>query len=247
MAHILIVEDDPHIARALKLNLEAEGYDASISADGQTALALLGESSTTIDLVILDLMLPGLSGYAVCESLRNRQCEIPIVILSARTLTEDRVRGFDSGADVYLHKPFDLEELLSVVRNLLNRRSRGRIDAEQKTTGKGATYAFGDASVNFDTYEVTVHGKLVRLTTLEIKLLRYFIEHEGMVVSRSELLEEVWGLAHTPTTRTVDNFILNLRKTFEQDPANPRHFLSIRGTGYRFVARPQTDPPTGDG
>jgi two-component system OmpR family response regulator len=244
-AHILIVEDDAHIARGLKLNLEAEGYRATIAADGATGVELAIDPRQTVDLILLDLMLPGMSGYAVCETLRNRGYEQPVVILSARTLTEDRVRGFNSGADVYLQKPFDLEELLSVVRNQLQRR-RGRSDSESNRAGGKETetsvpdvYQFGEATVNFDTYEVRVAEREVRLTSLEMKLLRYFVEHAGSVVSRAELLEEVWGLNRIPTTRTVDNFLLNLRKVFERDPANPRHFLSVRGAGYRFVAAPE--------
>jgi two-component system alkaline phosphatase synthesis response regulator PhoP len=243
-AHILIVEDDAHIARGLKLNLEAEGYRATIAGDGATGVELAIDPRQPVDLVLLDLMLPGMSGYAVCETLRNRGWEQPVVILSARTLTEDRVRGFNSGADVYLQKPFDLEELLSVVRNQLQRR-RGRGDSEgnrasvkETESGVPDVFQFGEATVNFDTYEVRVAGREVRLTTLEMKLLRYFVEHAGSVVSRAELLEEVWGLNRIPTTRTVDNFLLNLRKAFERDPANPRHFLSVRGAGYRFVAAP---------
>jgi len=238
MQHILIVEDDPHIANGIQFNLEAEGYFATTIGEGPAALEFFKEHSHDIDLIILDLMLPGMSGYAVCQEVRQMDVDMPILILSARTLTEDRVRGFNVGADVYLQKPFDLEELLSIVRNLLARRSRLRSEGESKVGGRGEgdIYRFGQAEVNFDTHQVTVAGKNVRLTTLELKLLRYFIEHEGSVVTRGELLEQVWGLPHTITTRTVDNFIVNLRKYFEVDPARPRHFLSVRGAGYRFVA-----------
>jgi two-component system OmpR family response regulator len=238
MNHILIVEDDPHIANGIQFNLEAEGYFATTVSEGPAALEFFKEHPQAIDLIILDLMLPGMSGYAVCEAVRQMDVDMPILMLSARTLTEDRVRGFDVGADVYLQKPFDLEELLSIVRNLLARRARVRVDSESKPEGRanGDVYRFGQAEVNFDTYQVAVGGKNVRLTTLELKLLRYFIEHEGSVVTRGELLEQVWGLPHTITTRTVDNFIVNLRKYFEVDPARPRHFLSVRGAGYRFVA-----------
>lgn len=239
MQHILIVEDDPHIANGIQFNLEAEGYFVTVLGEGPAAVAFFKEHRQAVDLMILDLMLPGMSGYAVCEEIRQLDADLPILILSARTLTEDRVRGFNVGADVYLQKPFDLEELLSIVRNLLGRRARTRAEPEGRTGGRdgGEVYRFGQAEVNFDTYQVIVRGESVRLTTLELKLLRYFIEHEGSVVTRGELLEEVWGLPHTITTRTVDNFIVNLRKYFEADPARPRHFLSVRGAGYRFVAR----------
>jgi two-component system OmpR family response regulator len=239
MHHILVVEDDPHIANGIQFNLEAEGYFVTVLSEGPAAVDFFKEHPQTVDLIVLDLMLPGMSGYAVCEEIRQLDADLPVLILSARTLTEDRVRGFDVGADVYLQKPFDLEELLSIVRNLLIRRSRSRGDPEGRSGGRNGDeiYRFGRAEVNFDTYQVTVGGENVRLTTLELKLLRYFIEREGSVVTRAELLENVWGLPHTITTRTVDNFIVNLRKYFEVDPASPRHFLSVRGAGYRFVAR----------
>src|SRR5262245_32852063 len=250
MQHILVVEDESHLAIGIKYNLEAEGYLVTAVSDGPSALKFFDENPDAVDAVILDLMLPGMSGYAVCESLRQQGSNIPILMLSARTLTEDRVRGFDVGTDVYLQKPFELDELLSVVRNLLSRRRRvvGQSVAvaaprERAENSNGATYSFaaGRVVVNFDTYQVQVDGHSVRLTALEIKLLRYFIEHQGSVVTRNELLENVWGMSHSPTTRTVDNFIVNLRKYFEEDPSQPRHFLSVRGTGYRFVAESEHD------
>jgi two-component system, OmpR family, alkaline phosphatase synthesis response regulator PhoP len=234
MKHVLIVEDEVHLAIGIKYNLEAEGYEATTVGDGHEALKLLEDNPEGFDLVILDLMLPGMSGYSVCEAIRKRGLDLPVLMLSARTLVEDRVRGYDVGADQYLQKPFELEELLSITRNLLGRRSRTWNDSARTVDG---VYEFGRARVNFDTFEVTVDGKPVRLTTTEIKLLRYFAENEGLVVTRSALLENVWGMTHIPTTRTVDNFILNLRKYFEEDPARPKHFLSVRGAGYRFVAR----------
>jgi two-component system OmpR family response regulator len=238
MQHILIVEDDPHIANGIRFNLEAEGYYVTTVAEGPQALALLNQQPSGIDLIVLDLMLPGMSGYAVCEEVRRQDVDVPILMLSARTLTEDRVRGFDVGADVYLQKPFDLEELLSIVRSLLSRRKRKHGPDEVKSANgfDGRIYRFGRALVNFDTFEVSVAGDPLRLSALEMKLLRYFVDHEGSVVSRGELLTQVWGVPHSITTRTVDNFIVNLRKYFEIDPSQPRHFLSIRGAGYRFVA-----------
>ncbi|MFM8890309.1 MAG: response regulator transcription factor, partial [Planctomycetia bacterium] len=194
------------------------------------------------------LMLPGMSGYAVCEAIRTRNGDIPVVMLTARTLVEDRIRGFDAGTDVYLQKPFDLDELLSIIRNLLARRSRGGrarpaaadrpAAAEQEPAVTAGVYRFGNAEVNFDTWEARSGDKPVRLTNLEMKLLRYLIEHEGTVSSRSDLLKRVWGMARAPATRTVDTFMLNLRKAFEADPSRPVHFLSVRGAGYRFVVQP---------
>jgi two-component system, OmpR family, alkaline phosphatase synthesis response regulator PhoP len=234
MKHVLIVEDEVHLAIGIKYNLEAEGYEVTTVGDGQSALKLIEENPEGYDLIILDLMLPGMSGYSVCEAIRKQQLEVPVLMLSARTLVEDRVRGYDVGADQYLQKPFELEELLSITRSLINRRSRIWGDAERTID---TVYEFGRAKINFDTYEVSVADKPVRLTTTEIKLLHYFVENEGSVVTRSALLENVWGMTHSPTTRTVDNFIMNLRKYFEEDPARPKHFLSVRGAGYRFVAR----------
>ena len=182
-----------------------------------------------------------MSGYAVCEALRSGGSDVPVVMLTARTLVEDRIRGFDAGTDVYLQKPFDLEELISIVRNLLARRGRGpRPNAAPETDAPARTNVcrFGTVEVNFDTWEARAKDQPVRLTNLEMKLLRYLVEHEGVVVSREELLTNVWGLTRAPATRTIDTFMLNLRKYFEADPSKPVHFLSVRGTGYRFVASP---------
>jgi two-component system OmpR family response regulator len=234
MKHILVVEDEQHLAFGIKYNLEAEGYEVTTAGDGPAALRLFEEAPQGVDLVILDLMLPGMSGYAVCEALREKGNDVPVLMLSARTLVEDRIRGYDVGADQYLQKPFELEELLSMTRNLLSRRARS--GGSPGRSEIAAVFEFGRAHVNFDTFEVSVAGEPVRLTHTEMKLLRYFVENEGSVVTRNELLEHVWGMSHMPTTRTVDNFIVNLRKYFELDPANPKHFLSVRGAGYRFVA-----------
>jgi two-component system alkaline phosphatase synthesis response regulator PhoP len=230
MPHILVVEDEEHLAIGIKFNLEQEGFEVSVAGDGQTALARLADSGPSIDLIVLDIMLPGMSGYAVCESIRSAGNTLPIVMLTARTLVEDRIRGFDAGADVYLQKPFDLDELISVVRSLLSRRGR-----HQPASNGHAVYRFGSNEVNFDSWEAKHGDTAVRLTNLEMKLLKYLVEHEGSVVSRTELLERVWGMAHAPATRTIDTFIFNLRKSFEEDPSNPVHFLSVRGQGYRFV------------
>ncbi|MHB1038524.1 MAG: response regulator transcription factor [Pirellulales bacterium] len=237
MSHILVVEDEEHLARGIKYNFEAEGYRVTIAGDGPSALRVIGEDSEGVDMVILDLMLPGMSGYAVCEAIRGAGNEVPILILTARTLIEDRIRGFDVGADQYLEKPFDLEELLSRTRNLLLRRTKNAAAPGAKTVGDA--YKFGSAEIHFDTFKVTVRGQPLRLTHMEMKLLRYFAENEGFVISRSQLLDHVWGLSSSPTTRTVDNFIVRLRKYFEDNPAQPRHFLSVRGAGYRFVAQPE--------
>jgi len=240
MARILVVEDETHLAFGIKYNLEAEGYEVEVVGEGPAALKLVQENPGAVDLIILDLMLPGMSGYAVCQALRESGHELPVLILSARTLAEDRSRGFDAGADQYLMKPFDLDELLSRVRNLLARGSRVRPAPEGEGLA-GSEYRFDRVVVNFDTFEVGVEGEALQLTALEMRLLRYFVENEGRVVSREELLEKVWGYAGAPSTRTVDNFVSRLRKYFERDPATPRHFLSVRGAGYRFVSGGATE------
>jgi two-component system OmpR family response regulator len=233
--HILVVEDEQHLAFGIKYNFEAEGYQVTAVGDGRTALRLFEERPQEFDLVILDLMLPGMSGYAVCEALREAGNDVPVLMLSARTLSEDRIRGFDAGTDQYMEKPFELDELLNRVHHMLNRRAKQPAGERSELAD---VYEFGDAAVNFATFEVASAGKPLRLTDLEMKLLRYFVEHEGKVVERAELLENVWGHSSSQTTRTVDNLVLRLRKYFEADPAAPRHFLSLRGAGYRFVARP---------
>lgn len=237
--HILVVEDEEHLAVGIKFNLEAEGYRVTTVGDGVTAMKLL-EHDSDIDLLVLDLMLPGMSGYTVCDSLRQRKQDLPVLILSARTLAEDRTRGFESGADQYLTKPFDLDELLSRVKNLLIMHDR-RVGRRSEFLAPPRTYSFANATINFDTYDCVVDGKSVKLTQLEMKLLQYFVENEGRVISRNELLEQVWDMPGTITTRAVDQFIRRLRKTFEPDPAQPRYFLTIRDAGYRFVAAGTAD------
>ena len=236
--HILVVEDETHLATGIKYNLVAEGYRVTTVGDGPAALRLLRENPETVDLVILDLMLPGMSGYAVCEAFRAFDMDTPVLILTARTLTEDRTRGFDVGANQYLTKPFDLDEFISRVKNLLTFHSRSERQ-RRKLSGGAATFEFADAKINFETFEVTVRDEPIRLTQLEMTLLRYFIENENRVIPRRELLENVWGMPGTLNTRAPDQFIRRLRKTFEPDPAEPRHFLTIRDAGYRFIANPE--------
>ncbi|MEX2093876.1 MAG: response regulator transcription factor [Pirellulales bacterium] len=233
MTHILVVEDEQHLAVGIKFNLEAEGYRVSAVGDGPAALELIERDG--VDLVILDLMLPGMSGYAVCEQLRASGRTLPVLMLTARTLAEDRKRGFDVGADQYMMKPFDLDELISRVKNLLARHGAGNTAAAARSTATTAVRRFGRAAINFDTFEVTVAGKPVKLTQLEMKLLRYFLDRDGRVIPRDELLENVWDMPGHLYTRAPDQFIRRLRKAFEVDPSQPRHFLTIRDAGYRFV------------
>jgi two-component system alkaline phosphatase synthesis response regulator PhoP len=235
--HILIVEDEQHLGVGIKYNLEAEGYRVTLVNDGPTALKIL-QGDHCIDLMILDLMLPGMSGYAVCETLRDAGYDMPILILSARSLSEDRTRGFDVGANQYLTKPFDLDELLSRVKNLLRLSPRGRSTPPREPRENMNELKFGDAYVNFQTFEARVGDEPVRLTQKELQLLRYFADNESRVISRHELLAEVWDMPGDVQTRSVDQFVSRLRKAFEKDPSNPKHFLTFRDAGYRFVSEP---------
>lgn len=240
---ILLVEDEEAMALGLKFNFEQEGYTVDLANDGPTGLKLFHDANPPVDLVILDLMLPGMSGYEVCREIRTTDKLVPIVVLSARTLSEDKMHAFDCGTDQYMTKPFALPELLNRVRNLMERyrtiqkASRGEV----KESPAATEYRFGDCTVNFQTFEVIANAKTHNLTTQEMQLLRYFIEHEGQVLSRHEILERVWDPSADVTTRTIDNFVLRLRKMIEPDPSRPQYILSVRGTGYRFVSGNKLD------
>jgi two-component system OmpR family response regulator len=227
---ILVVEDEQHLAEGIRFNLEEEGYEVTTAADGPAALALLTEDLDQFDLVVLDLMLPEMSGYAVCSAVREAGSDVPVLILSARSLAEDRTRGFEVGADQYLTKPFDLDEFLSRVRNLLTMHSR-----RVKGVEPPAVLLFGEAEVDFGSCEASVAGEPVHLTSLELRLLSYFAGHPDRVISREELLRSVWEVPAHLGTRTPDQFVHRLRKIFEPDPSHPRFFLTIRDAGYRFV------------
>ncbi len=237
--HILVVEDEKHLGVGIKYNLEAENYRVTLVEDGPTALRLLQSSGDSIDLIILDLMLPGMSGYAVCETIRDAGMTVPVLMLSARTLAEDRTRGFDVGANQYMSKPFDLDELLSRVNNLLQQSGRRSAGSPKRSATQVTEASFGNVHVNFETHQASVDGKPVRMTPKELKLLKYFIEHEGRVISRNELLAEVWDLSGNLQTRAVDQFIARLRKIIEPDSAVPVYLLTIRDAGYRFVRQPE--------
>lgn len=233
---ILIVEDEQHLSIGLRFNFEAEGYEVVVVDDGPSALEHFRRDPESFSLVILDLMLPGMSGYETCLQLRQINKEVPILALSARTLSEDKTRAFDVGVDQYMTKPFDLAELLSRVRNLLQRHSTVPKEPTDEAPG---TYEFGNVHVDFRRHQLTVGGQNKKLTALQFKLLQLFIANEGYVLERSAILKKVWGFDHPPTTRTVDMAVMGLRKIIEEDPANPRYLLSIRGVGYRFVRNPE--------
>jgi two-component system OmpR family response regulator len=231
-ATVLVVEDEAHLAAALKLNFELDGYRVVVARSLREAGAHLVQS-TPIDLILLDVMLPDGDGYSFCRQLRDSGQYMPVIMLTARSAAEDRILGLDSGADDYMPKPFDLPELLARVRSALRRSGWRQADASGDASQ--ATLRFGEAVIHFDTHEATAFGKPVRLTQLELDLIRYFAQHPGRVLSREELLERVWKLRNAPNTRSVDNFIVRLRKYFEREPDKPVHFVSHRGSGYRFV------------
>lgn len=231
-ANVLVVEDEAHLAAGLKLNLEMDGYRVVVARSIREAGAQLLQAAP-IDLVLLDVMLPDGDGYSFCRQLRETGHYMPVIMLTARSAAEDRVRGLDSGADDYMPKPFELPELLARVRSALRRSGWQQADSPaEKPIG---TLRFGEAVIDFDTHQATAFGKPLRLTQLELDLVRYFSQHPGRVLSREELLERVWKLRNAPNTRSVDNFIARLRKLFEREPDKPVHFVSHRGAGYRFV------------
>jgi DNA-binding response OmpR family regulator len=231
-ARILVVEDDPHIAEGLRFNLEAEGYTVLIASDGRSASLRLTDSDQRFDLVILDLMLPEMSGFEVARRARASGNYVAILMLTAKDDSADVVRGIEEGADDYLTKPFELEELLVRVKGLLRRRRWDGASGEESTR----EFQFGEVTVRFDRFEVETPRGVIDLTTREMGLLRALIARHGEAVTRGELLEEVWGLRPDTQTRVIDSFIVRLRRYIETDPSRPRHIVSVRGHGYRFVS-----------
>ncbi len=238
---ILIVEDETALALGLKFNFEQEGYDAVVAGDGPAALAAFQNASPRFHLVLLDLMLPGMSGYDICREIRKLDKDVPVLVLSARTLSEDRTVAFDAGCDQYMSKPFALPELLSRVRNLIERHPIDATAPPQTTPRDDLpdVHEFSGVKIDFARFQLTAKGQSHDLTTMEVQLLRYFLANEGKVLSRGQILDDVWGSDSNVTTRTIDNFVLRLRKFIEPNPAAPRHILSVRGTGYRFLAQPE--------
>jgi two-component system, OmpR family, alkaline phosphatase synthesis response regulator PhoP len=223
---ILLVEDEENILDVVKLNLELEGYTVVTAENGKDAVRLFKEQH--FDLLILDIMLPEMNGFEICEQVRLTNSEVPIIFLTAKDAPGDRIAGLKKGADDYLTKPFTLEELLLRVQNLLKRKHK-------QISDESDMYYFGKNEVNFYTFEAKGnHGKFV-LTKKEAMLLKLLVERKNEVVSRNQILQFVWGYDVFPSTRTIDNFILSFRKYFEEEPATPKYFLSIRGIGYKFV------------
>jgi len=241
MSAILIVEDEKHLAEGLQFNLEAEGYEVAIVGDGETALSLLLDQGRNYDVIVLDVMLAGKDGFAVAAELRAAGNFVPVLMLTARGRAEDVLRGFESGADDYLPKPFELSVLLARIHALLRRREwfhRDRSEAEESsvTTNKSEQFTFGSKTIDFDNLELRTARQTIRLTLMETELLRYLVKHDGTAVSRKAILEDVWGLHEDTDTRAIDNFIVRLRRYIEDEPSTPRHLLTVRGVGYRFVS-----------
>jgi DNA-binding response OmpR family regulator len=240
MSHILIVEDEQHIADGLCFNLEAEGHNASVARDGETALNWILNEQRVFDLVVLDVMLPGKDGFVVASELRRGGQFVPILMLTARGRAEDVLRGFESGADDYLPKPFELAILIARLNGLLRRRRWNEEVPAADTNGTRPpdTFAFAGRTLDFSAMTVLAGGKSYRLTLMECELLRYLVKNADQPVSRRAILENVWGLDESTDTRAIDNFIVRLRRYIEDRPASPRFLQTIRGVGYKFVPDP---------
>ncbi len=236
MSRILIVEDETHLAQGLLFNLEAEGHEAAVVETGEAALQSLAGSA--YDLIVLDVMLPGISGFEVAADLRRRGQYVPILMLTARSRAEDVLEGLEAGADDYLPKPFELTILLARIRSLLRRSqwSRTAPPAAEEAAAASAPDVFhvNGRTVDLANLEIRTGGNTLRLTLMEADLLRYFFRNRGQVISRKQILDEVWGLREDTDTRAIDNFIVRLRRYLEEDPSHPQRLLTVRGVGYRF-------------
>ena len=241
MSRVLVVEDEHHLAEGLRFNLEAEGYQVQVAETGEGALAMLSADAPGFDVVVLDVMLPGIDGFTVIAEMRQGGQFTPTLMLTARSHPDDVLRGFAAGADDYLTKPFELPILIARIRSLLRRTGWLRAKAKEikPEPEEADRYEFGDKSVEFDLLELHVRGAAFPLTLMEANLLRYLIQHEGKPVSRKSMLEDVWGLHEDTDTRAIDNFIVRLRRYIEDDPTKPCHLLTVRGVGYKFVAAPK--------
>jgi two-component system alkaline phosphatase synthesis response regulator PhoP len=225
---LLLVEDEANLAEVIADNLALEGYDVEVAPDGERGLASVRVRPPA--LIVLDVMLPGIDGFEVCARLRAEGNEVPVLFLTARTDSDDRVRGLEAGGDDYLGKPFDLRELILRVRAILKRSQWAR-----EPSSAGDELVLGDARVDFKRFTASMGEREVRLSTKETLILRLLAERAGQVVSRTEILDRVWGYDAFPTTRTIDNFVVRLRRILEPDPAQPRYLHTIRGTGYRLT------------
>lgn len=239
MSRVLVVDDEQHLAEGVRFNLQADGHEVVVAETGERALALLLEKGSPFDIVVLDVMLPGKDGFTVASELRAAGQYIPILMLTARDRPEDVLRGFESGADDYLPKPFELGILLARVSGLLRRRRWNEQDTPASDS-TGDTYSFAGRTLDFANMEIRARGENHRLTQMECEFLRYLIAHPGQVISRRRLLEDVWGLDEGTDTRAIDNFVVRLRKYLEDRPSAPQFLLTVRGVGYKF--RPDSTP-----
>jgi len=240
MSRVLVVEDEQHLADGLRFNLEAEGYHVQVRETGESALEALKADPSAFDVVVLDVMLPGKDGFSVMSEMRGAGQFVPTLMLTARGHPNDVLKGFAAGADDYLTKPFDLAILIARIRGLLRRREWLKAAAPSPPQD---VFKFGDKSVDFDRLELHVRDQIFPLTLMEANVLRYLIRQEGKPASRKKMLEEVWNLHEDTDTRAIDNFIVRLRRYIEDDPAHPRHVLTVRGVGYRFLATPDKAKP----
>jgi len=256
MSRVLVVEDEAHLAEGLRFNLQAEGHAVEVAGDGETALERLIEKRERFDAVVLDVMLPGKSGFDVAALLREKKNYVPILMLTARGRPEDVLQGFAAGADDYLPKPFELAILIARLESLL-RRSVWMKDSGAASAGMGHeldrtrqaplstqeaggdTFSFGEKTIDFGELELRTLGNTIHLTVMEAEFLRYLVGSRGRVVSRKAILEDVWGLHEDTDTRAIDNFVVRLRRYIEEDPSSPKHLQTVRGVGYRFVAEPE--------
>jgi DNA-binding response OmpR family regulator len=251
VSHLLVVEDEAHLADGLRFNLEAEGHSVDVVGDGESAIESLLRSGKKFDAVVLDVMLPGTNGFEVATQLRKAKNYVPVLMLTARGRPEDVLQGFAAGADDYLPKPFELPIFLARLQGLLRRsewlRGGNGVTEEARSPENGTrnvaeapppqqqVFSFDGKTINFETLELQTGASTIQLTLMEAKLLRHLVQSQGRTVTRKSILEDVWGLREDTDTRAIDNFIVRLRRYIEEDPSKPRHLLTVRGVGYRFV------------
>ncbi|MGA2391566.1 MAG: response regulator transcription factor [Candidatus Sulfotelmatobacter sp.] len=262
MSRVLVVEDEAHLAQGLQFNLQAEGYSAEVVGDGEAATERLIDNQENFDVIVLDIMLPGKDGFSVVSELRAARNYVPVLMLTARSRPEDVLKGFAAGADDYLPKPFDLSILLARLQGLLRRSQWMRAahtadsaagshlsansspippeaESDSKILSDFGKFSFNGKTIDFGLLELRTANNLIHLTLMESELLRHLVRNDGKIVSRKQILEEVWGLHEDTDTRAIDNFMVRLRRYIEDDPAQPRHLLTVRGVGYRFLAHPE--------
>jgi DNA-binding response OmpR family regulator len=245
MSRILIVEDEVHLAEGLRFNLEAEGYEVEVEGDGEGATDRLLSKQQHFDAVVLDIMLPAKDGFSVVGELRAARNYVPVLMLTARGRSEDVLKGFSAGADDYLPKPFELSILLARLQGLLRRSNwmkaphQATVEAANGDVDDFGTFSFASRTIDFGALELRSNGNTIHLTLMESELLRHLVRNQGKIVSRKQILEEVWGLHEDTDTRAIDNFVVRLRRYIEDDPGHPKHLLTVRGVGYKFLAEPE--------